>query len=422
MATTDWTQDAGMTSDTEVDNIETFVDQAEASATAAASSASSASTSASAASTSASSASASEANAVVSEVNAAASKAAAAASASEASTSASNAATSESNASTSASEASTSASNAAASESAASAAQTAAEAAQAAAELAESNINEFYLGAQASDPTVDGNGDPVTAGDWYFNTGANETRIYSGSVWQVTAISSVGFLTSANNLSDLDSVATARTNLGLGTAATTASTDYATAAQGALADSALQSSDVGVSVQAYDADTAKYDDATANFTGTLQNGGSNVIVDSDIGSTVQAYASNLTTWAGKSAPSGTVVGTTDTQTLTSKTITDPYLIGYREKTYYFNYSVALDPANGTIQYAILLANVTFTDSMASGESITLLINDGTNRTITWPTMKWVGGSAPTLGTSDYNVIVVWKVSTTLYGAYLGEVS
>jgi hypothetical protein len=42
-------------------------------------------------------------------------------------------------------------------------------------------------------------------------------------------------------LSDLASASTARTNLGLGTAATTASTDYATAAQGALADSALQS-------------------------------------------------------------------------------------------------------------------------------------------------------------------------------------
>lgn len=60
----------------------------------------------------------------------------------------------------------------------------------------------------------------------------------------------------------------------------------------------LETSDIGVTVQGYDADTAKYDDATANFTGTLQNGGSNVVVDSDIGSTVQAYAANLTTWAG----------------------------------------------------------------------------------------------------------------------------
>ena len=51
----------------------------------------------------------------------------------------------------------------------------------------------------------------------------------------------------------------------------------------------LVDGDVGVTVQGYDADTAKYDDITANFTGTLQNGGSNVLVDTDIGSTVQAY-------------------------------------------------------------------------------------------------------------------------------------
>jgi hypothetical protein len=108
---------------------------------------------------------------------------AASTSATNAATSASNASTSETNAASSASSASTSATNAATSATAAQTAQTAAEAAQTAAEAAQESIDGFFLGAQASNPTVDLNGNAVTAGDWYFNTGDNTTRIYDGSAW-----------------------------------------------------------------------------------------------------------------------------------------------------------------------------------------------------------------------------------------------
>ena len=46
-------------------------------------------------------------------------------------------------------------------------------------------------------------------------------------------------------------------------------------------------------IQAIDANLAKYNDSTANFTGTLQNAGANVVVDTDIGSTVQAFDSTI---------------------------------------------------------------------------------------------------------------------------------
>ena len=63
----------------------------------------------------------------------------------------------------------------------------------------------------------------------------------TGLVWATAA--GTGDLLASNNLSELTATAaTARTNLGLGSAATTASTAYATAAQGTTADGAVPKS------------------------------------------------------------------------------------------------------------------------------------------------------------------------------------
>lgn len=45
-----------------------------------------------------------------------------------------------------------------------------------------------------------------------------------------------------------------------------------------------------------------------------------------IGTNVQAWDADLDTWAGKTPPSGTIVGTSDTQTLTNKTINASQLV------------------------------------------------------------------------------------------------
>ena len=170
---------AASTSETNAGTSET---NAASSATAAASSATSASGSASTATTQASNASTSATNAATSETNAATS-------ASTATTQASNASTSATNAANSATTATTQATNAANS-------ATAAQTAQAAAEAAADNFDDTYLGAKASDPTVDNDGDALNAGDLYFNTTDDVMKYYDGSSWNnIEAIDTSNFAT-----------------------------------------------------------------------------------------------------------------------------------------------------------------------------------------------------------------------------------
>jgi hypothetical protein len=147
---------------------------AASSASAAATSASNASTSATNSATSASASATSAAAALASQTAAAASQSAAASSASTASTQASNASTSASNASTSATNASNSATSAASS--------------AASALAAFDSFDDRYLGAKASDPSVDNDGDPLNAGDLYYNTTSSVMKVYTGSAWVIAYV------------------------------------------------------------------------------------------------------------------------------------------------------------------------------------------------------------------------------------------
>jgi len=122
---------------------------------------------------------------------------AAAASASAAATSASNASTSASAASTSASNASTSASAAASSASSASSSSISAASYASLAAISETNaaasydsFDDRYLGAKASDPSVDNDGDALLTGALYFDSTSSALKVYNGTTW--SAISGGG--------------------------------------------------------------------------------------------------------------------------------------------------------------------------------------------------------------------------------------
>ena len=175
----------------------TSATNAATSATSASNSATAAATSATNAATSATNAATSETNAGTSETNAASSASAASTSATSASNSATAAASSETNAASSAStastaattattkasEASTSATNAATSETnAASSATSAASDAASVASLYD-QFDDRYLGAKASDPSVDNDGNALVEGALYFDSTNDVTKVYNGSSW-----------------------------------------------------------------------------------------------------------------------------------------------------------------------------------------------------------------------------------------------
>jgi hypothetical protein len=128
-----------------------------------------------------------------------------------------------------------------------------------------------------------------------------------------------------------------------------------------------------------------------------------------------------------------LVTAASTSTLTNKTLTDPAIIGtILEDVFTITDGAAfeVDPGNGSIQLITLGANRTpRATNFAAGESVTLMVDDGSAYTLTWTDstwgasgVTWVKGNAPTLETTGYTVLQFWKVSTKVYGALVGGVA
>lgn len=85
----------------------------------------------------------------------------------------------------------------------------------------------------------------------------------------------------------------------------------------------------------------------------------------------------------------------------------------------------IDPANGGLQLVTLGANRTpQATNFANGQMMTLMIDDGSARTISWSSVGviWSSdlGGSPQLATTGYTTIVLWKVGGQIYGSRVGN--
>jgi hypothetical protein len=310
-----------------------------------------------------------------------------------------------------------------------------------------------HVGSNAPNSTPAGSSGNAVGEQWLDTSGGiYASKIWDGSAWQQTTIGA-GAIVNANvnaSAAIAGSKIQAATTSNAGAVQltdSTSSTSTTTAATPASVKSAYDLADAAMPK----AGGAFTGDVTINAQGDLR------FADSDSSNWVAfqapaTVASNVT-WTlpatdgangqalstnGSGTLSWTNVGTGDvtltgTQTLTNKTLTDPAIIGtILEDVFTISDGAAfeIDPGNGSVQLITLGASRTpKATNMVAGEAITLMVDDGSAYTLTWSDATFGGsgvvwktnaGVAPTLNTTGYTVIVLWKVSTQVYGARVGD--
>ena len=186
----------------------------------------------------------------------------------------------------------------------------------------------------------------------------------------VAEVSLTPYAVRANNLSDLASATTARTNLGLA---------------------------IGTDVQAFN---------------------SAIMVDGDIGSTVQAYDADTSKTDVSETRSAAI-------NMADNVVQRPVLKDYAETKVAMAANDA-DLALGNVHTKTIsgAATLTFSNPPASGSagSFTLLLTNGGSAVVTWPTsVDWAVATAPTLTASGVDLLVFTTIDggTTWYGIASG---